>query len=164
MVFRPERGSVGHVPVKPLRALLASAFFGIFNAGAHRRARISKSGADDTSGSRPKTMKSEINEKLTEREREVLRLYRNPEASDLGRQIRLSVQYAVGAGIFLGLALWRNQPLYAIVVYVVFVLWMLIRIQRARALAGVMPRIIEKYESEVKELKANTKPEADNGM
>jgi len=100
-------------------------------------------------------MKSAIDDRLTEQERTTLRLYRNPTASGLGRQVRLSVQYAVGAGIFLGLAIWLNEPLYAIVVYGVFILWMLVRLRGARTIAAVTPRIIEKYESEIKALKSS---------
>jgi len=100
-------------------------------------------------------MKSEIDSKLTEHERTILKLYQNPKASGLGRQIRLSVQYAISAGIFVVLAIWWHQPLYAIVVYVLFVLWMLIRLRGARAIAGAMPHIIEKYESAIKELKSS---------
>lgn len=101
-------------------------------------------------------MKSEIDDYLTEQERAVLQLYRNSKSSGLGRQLRLSVQYAIGAGIFLGLAIWFNQPLYAVVVYVVFLLWMIMRLRGARTIAGVMPRIIDKYESEIRELKVKS--------
>lgn len=64
------------------------------------------------------------------------------------------MQYAIGAGIFVALAISENEPLYVIAVYVVFILWMVIRLRGARAIAGVMSRIIGVYESQIGELRA----------
>lgn len=99
-------------------------------------------------------MKSGIDDELNERERALLRMYARPAGSEFRRQVRLSFQYAVGAGIFLGLALWKNQPRFAIVGYVIFLLWMLIRLRAARRAVGVMPGIIEKYERRIELLKS----------
>ena len=98
--------------------------------------------------------KSQIDDKLTEQERTILSVYRTPKVSDLRRQIRLSVQYAIGTGIFLGLAIVDDEPLWGIVVYAVFVLWMIVRLCGMRRVVGIMPRLIEKYETEIAELRS----------
>ena len=97
-------------------------------------------------------MESVIASQLTDQERKVLQAYRQPSARDLRRLIRISVQYALAAGIFLVLAIHDGQPLYAIAIYVIFVLWMIVRVAKARLLVGVMPTIIEKYEAEIRRL------------
>jgi hypothetical protein len=98
-------------------------------------------------------MKSEIDDKLSQRERIILQMYRNPKSSDLRRQIRLSIQYAVGTGIFLVMGIRLENPLYSIIIYGALLLWMVLRLVGARKLVGVMPGIIDKYESEIHELK-----------
>ncbi|MCD4728671.1 MAG: hypothetical protein K8R46_13480 [Pirellulales bacterium] len=109
-------------------------------------------------------MKSEIEYKLTEKERHILGLYRNPKASDFRRQIRLSVQYAISTGIFLGLAIWWNQALYALVVYVTFVFWMFLRLRGAYRVSGIMPTIIEKYELEIAKLRSELGDKANSRL
>lgn len=91
---------------------------------------------------------------LTPDEQRILVLYADPSKSDLPRAIRLSIQYAVGAGIFLVLAIQRNQPWYAAVTYLVFVAYMGVRIVGAHRLSGVMPSILQKYEARIAELEA----------
>jgi hypothetical protein len=92
---------------------------------------------------------SAIDEKLTKKERLVLAAYRAGSASDMRRAIRLSVQYAVGAGIFVVLALTEREPLWALAVYAVLILVLVTRILGGRAVAGSMPSVIEKYEQEI---------------
>lgn len=106
-------------------------------------------------------MKSEIEDKLSQRERTILQMYRNPKSSDLRRQVRLSIQYAIGTGIFLVMGIRSGNPLYAIIVYVALLLWMGLRIAGASKLVGIMPEIIEKYESEISELRSKVKYEPD---
>ncbi len=86
-------------------------------------------------------------------ERRVLEMYRNPKLSGLGRATRLSGQYLLGAGIFTYLAVAYN-PWYAIVVYLVFVAFVIVRLLAARSLVGIMPRILAKYEARIAELEA----------
>ncbi|HWB07611.1 MAG TPA: hypothetical protein VG826_00100 [Pirellulales bacterium] len=97
---------------------------------------------------------SAIDEALAPIERSVLQTYRFPSASDLRRQIRLSAQYAIGTGLFLYLSLSTGNPLYGVVVYVVFFLWMVARLFRASRITGAMPRIIEKYEARLAALQS----------
>ena len=98
-------------------------------------------------------MESEIDGELSPREKAVLLFYRTPGGSDMARQVRLSVQYAIGSLCFLLAAIIMKQPLYAIGTYVTFILWMMVRLMGAKRLSGVMPSIIEKYESKIRELR-----------
>lgn len=95
------------------------------------------------------TWTSAIDEELTPVERTILAAYRSPSAGELRRQVRLSVQYAVGAALFLYLSFSSNQPLYGLVVYAMFIAWMAVRLLGARRIAGVMPQIIDKYEKQI---------------
>lgn len=99
-------------------------------------------------------MKSSIDEKLSADERVIWEVYTKPSNSDLRRQTRLSIQYAIGAGFFLWLALSTNDSRYAIAIYVTLVALMYLRIRGARAISGMMPRIIEKYEDEINALRS----------
>lgn len=98
----------------------------------------------------------------------MLAAYRSPTLHDIRRQVRLSLQYAVGTGLFAYLAISTGRPLYIIAVYVVFLTWMLLRLLRASRIAGAMPRIIEKYEARIAilqgELARSIAPEATNGL
>ena len=89
---------------------------------------------------------------LTHVERAVLRAYTDPAASGMGRAVRLSLQYATAAGIFVLLAIWENNSWWALAVYAVFLVSMAIRLWRARRVAGIMPGIIRKYEARIAEL------------
>jgi hypothetical protein len=109
-------------------------------------------------------MQSVLDEELTAKEREVLAAYRSPLASDMRRQVRLSVQYAVGSGIFTFLCLSTGQPLYGLAVYVIFILWMGARLLGASRVCGIVPGIIEKYERRVAAMEVELKqrePSAD---
>lgn len=98
-------------------------------------------------------MHSVIDERLTEQERRVLAAYRTKSASDLRRATRLSVQYALGAGIFVVLALTDQEPLWVLPVYAILILVLALRIRGGRAAAGAMPAVIEKYEQEISMLR-----------
>ena len=71
----------------------------------------------------------------------------------LRRATRLSVQYALGAGIFVVLALTDQEPLWVLPVYGILVLVLALRIRGGRAIAGAMPAVIEKYEQEISMLR-----------
>ncbi len=101
-------------------------------------------------------MKSAIEEKLTEKEKSVLSLYRIPDSKSTHKNIRLSVQYAVAAGLFSYLAVTVN-PNFVWATFGTFVIWMLIRIVTSKNITGVMPSIIEKYEQEIENLKIKQK-------
>jgi hypothetical protein len=83
----------------------------------------------------------------------ILELYRNPKLSGLGRAQRLSAQYLLSAGIFTYLAV-AYQAWYAIVAYLIFAAFVVVRLIGARRLVNVMPKILTKYESRIAELEA----------
>jgi len=97
-------------------------------------------------------MKASID--LSPEEQRVLDNYLKPSESGIPRATRLSIQYAIGAGLFLIMAIWQNEPLYALGTYGVFLIYMLLRIIGAKRVVGIMPGIIEKYEKRIQELEA----------
>jgi hypothetical protein len=99
-------------------------------------------------------MNSRIDDILTPTEKQVLQLYRSGKHSGIRRAARLTVQYAIGTGLFVWLCISKQQPYWCLVVYGVFILFMIIRLIGARRLAGVMPGIIEKYETRIATLEA----------
>ena len=97
---------------------------------------------------------SSIDSRLTDHERAVLAMYRDPAKSNIGRATRLSVQYGIGAGFLVCAGIVTDNPWWAVAVYGVFVAWMTVRLLGMRRIAGVMPTIIEKYEDRIIELEA----------
>jgi hypothetical protein len=85
-------------------------------------------------------------------ERAILATYRNPRSFGLGRATRLSGQYLLVAGILTYLAM-AYESSYAIVSYLVFVAFVLVRLVGAHRLAGAMPKILAKYETRIVELR-----------
>ncbi len=94
---------------------------------------------------------SAIDASLSDREKAVLDAYRDPHRG-IGRATRMSVQYAIGAAIFLYLAISTNDPRWSLVVYAIFVCYLIVRLIGARRMAGAMPSIIEKYEARIRQL------------
>ena len=68
--------------------------------------------------------------------------------------MRSSLYCTALAGLFLYLALARNEPRYAIGIFGMFVLYLAIRIYSARRVSGIMPRILQRYEFRIAELEA----------
>lgn len=97
-------------------------------------------------------MKSAIEDKLTDKEKRILNLYRSPNSKTMRKTIRLSIQYALAAGIFSYLTVSLN-PNFVWAVFGCFITWMIARIIGAQKIAGVIPNIIEKYEQEIELLK-----------
>ncbi len=93
---------------------------------------------------------STIDALLSDKERLLLQAYRNPRR-DFNRSVRLSVQYAIGMALFVYLAIYED-PLWSLAAYGIFVAWLVVRLIRGRAIAGVMPGIIDKYERRIQEL------------
>lgn len=91
---------------------------------------------------------------LTREEMAVLAIYRNANRPDLARARRLSFQYVAGAGLFVAIAILEKQPWWATIALAVFAAYVIIRLQRAKFIACVMPRIIAKYEARIAELEA----------
>jgi uncharacterized membrane protein YfcA len=89
---------------------------------------------------------------LTPREQSIVRPFRYPERNGVAWLLRSAVQCTAVAGIFLSLALARNEPRYAIGIFAMFVLYLAIRVYSARRIAGVMPRILQRYEKRIAEL------------
>lgn len=93
-----------------------------------------------------------MSDDLSPSERAVLRSYTGPGASGFDRAVRLSLQYALGAGMFTAAAIVQHNPLWALVVYATFLAFLAIRLVGARRIAQVMPGIIAKYEARIEEL------------
>ena len=68
--------------------------------------------------------------------------------------LRSSIYCIVLAGLFLYLAIARNEPLYSIGIFGMFVVYLVIRIYSARRISGIMPRILQQYEMRIAELEA----------
>lgn len=68
--------------------------------------------------------------------------------------LRSSIYCIVLAGLFLYLALARNEPLYSIGIFGMFVIYLAIRVYSARRISGIMPRILQQYEMRIAELEA----------
>src|ERR1044071_4447809 len=92
---------------------------------------------------------------LSPQEQSVVRRFSAAKKSPMAMLFRSSVYCTVIAGVFLYLALARNEPRYAIGIFGMFVLYLAIRLYSARRVAGVMPRILERYEFRIAELEAN---------
>lgn len=95
---------------------------------------------------------------LTPDEQRVLRMYRNPAASGMGRATRLSIQYAIGAGVFVYLCIATKNVYWSLAVYGIFLLQLLVRLRGTRMITGVMPGIIAKYDQKIAELEAQLPP------
>lgn len=108
-------------------------------------------------------MRSVIDEKLTKKERLVLAAYRAESTPDIRRATRLSIQYALGAGIFVVLALTGHEPLWVLPVYATLILVLGLRLRGGRAIAGAMPSVIEKYEQEISALRKGPASEPPGG-
>lgn len=91
---------------------------------------------------------------LNPQEQSVVRRFNRSQKSPVAMLFRSSVYCTVIAGFFLYLALARNEPRYAIGIFGMFVLYLAIRLYSARRIAGVMPRILERYEFRIAELEA----------
>jgi hypothetical protein len=100
-------------------------------------------------------MNSRIEGSLTSDERRILTIYSDPSKYGIGRADRLSIQYAVGAGIFVVMCLVDHEPLYVLPVYGVFLVFLIVRLRGAKKIAGVMPSIIAKYEARIAELEGS---------
>lgn len=91
---------------------------------------------------------------LNPQEQSVVRRFSERQKSPIVILFRSSIYCTVLAGFFLYLALARNEPRYAIGIFGMFVLYLAIRLYSARRIAGVMPRILERYEFRIAELEA----------
>lgn len=80
--------------------------------------------------------------------------FRNTGKSAPSMLLRSSLYCAAIAGLFLYLALARQEPLYSIGIFAMFVLYLAIRIYSARRISGIMPRILQQYEFRIAELEA----------
>jgi hypothetical protein len=91
---------------------------------------------------------------LSPQEESVVRKFSESRKGGPGVLLRSSIYCTVLAGFFLYLALARNEPLYSIGIFGMFVLYLVIRIYSARRIAGIIPRILRQYESHINELEA----------
>jgi hypothetical protein len=91
----------------------------------------------------------DFEQSLTEREREVLALYRAQGASNVRRTLRLSIQYSLGAAVLAVAGIFLDNPFFGLAVWAVLVAVLALRLMNARRLAGVMPGILDKYDRHV---------------
>lgn len=89
---------------------------------------------------------------LAPQEQSIIRPYRDQKGTGPAQLLRSSIYCAVVAAIFLYLTLARNEPRYAIGIFAMFVIYLAIRVYSARRLAGIMPRILRRYEEHITEL------------
>jgi len=85
-------------------------------------------------------------------EQSLVRAYSDQRHIAVTTLLRSSVYCSAIAALFLYLALERNEPRYAIGIFVMFLCYLAIRVYSARRVAGVMPRIIQRYETRIREL------------
>lgn len=91
---------------------------------------------------------------LSAQEQSVVRRFSESKKSPIAGLMRSSIYCVVLAGLFLYLALARNEPLYSVGIFGMFVVYLAIRIYSARRISGIMPRILEQYEFRITELEA----------
>ena len=91
---------------------------------------------------------------LRPQEESVVRKFNEPKRNSVSLLLRSSIYCTALAGLFLYLALSRDEPRYAIGIFGMFVLYLSIRIYSARRIAGIMPRILQQYEFRIAELEA----------
>src|SRR5215471_12977091 len=92
---------------------------------------------------------------LSPQEQSVVRRFNESRQSrPVAALLRSSIYCTALAALFLYLALARNQPRYAIGVFGMFVLYLAIRVYSARRVAGIMPRVLQRYEFRIAELEA----------
>ena len=89
---------------------------------------------------------------LAPRERSLIGSYRSGERAGVGALLRTSIYCTAIAGLFLYLALTRDEPRYAIGIFVMFLFYLAIRVYSAKRVAGIMPRIVQRYENRIAEL------------
>lgn len=90
---------------------------------------------------------------LTPAERKLLSAYTDPKYG-IGRATRLTLQYLIGAGVFLVLAVLYGNPWYALGTYAAFIVFAVVRLLGAKRVADLMPGILAKYENRIAELEA----------
>ena len=91
---------------------------------------------------------------LTPGERSIVRRFDESKRNGVSQLLRSSIYCTALAALFLYLALSRNDPLYSIGIFGMFVLYLAIRVYSARRIAGIMPRILQQYEIRISELEA----------
>jgi hypothetical protein len=94
---------------------------------------------------------------LAPQEQSVVRKLGGTKTNAVSILLRSSIYCTALAGLFLYLALARNEPRYAIGIFGMFVLYLAIRIYSARRVSGIMPRVLQRYEFRIAELEARLK-------
>jgi hypothetical protein len=89
---------------------------------------------------------------LTPQEQSIVRRFDGSKRNGVSQLLRSSIYCTVLAALFLYLALSRNEPLYSIGIFGMFILYLAIRVYSARRIAGIMPRILQQYEIRISEL------------
>ncbi len=89
---------------------------------------------------------------LSPQEQSVVRRFDESKRNGVSALLRSSIYCTALAALFLYLALSRNEPLYSVGIFGMFVLYLAIRVYSARRIAGIMPRILQQYEIRISEL------------
>jgi hypothetical protein len=89
---------------------------------------------------------------LNRQEQTVVKRFRESKKGAPAALLRSSIYCTGLAGLFLYLALARQEPRYSIGIFGMFVLYLCIRVYSARRVAGIMPRILKRYESHIADL------------
>ncbi|HAU39501.1 MAG: hypothetical protein UV80_C0008G0035 [Candidatus Peregrinibacteria bacterium GW2011_GWF2_43_17] len=98
-------------------------------------------------------MKSQIDDKLSERERELFKVLMTKKAN-FSKAIRISLQYILAASIFVFLAIYDNQPLYSIGVFIIVIIVLAVPMIKSMKIKNEIPEILQKYDNEIKVLKS----------
>ena len=98
-------------------------------------------------------MKSQIDDKLSERERELFKVLMTKKAN-FSKAIRISLQYILAASIFVFLAIYDNQPLYSIGVFIIVIIVLAVPMIKSMKIKNEIPERLRKYDNEIKVLKS----------
>lgn len=90
---------------------------------------------------------------LTPEERRILALYRSGNSA-MRRATRLTMQYLLGAVVFVAIAVTTGQAWWSLVTLATFAAYALMRLVRGRQLGNVIPNVIAKYERRIEELES----------
>ncbi len=99
---------------------------------------------------------------FTPQEQAIVKPFRDSKKIGVALVLRSSIYCTAVAALFLYLTLARNQPLYSIGIFAMFALYLGIRVYSARRIAGIMPRILQRYEQRISELEARLRKVGDD--
>ena len=84
---------------------------------------------------------------LSPEDRAIAAAYLDDPARQIRRQRRITVQYALGAGAVMGVALWADDVRLAVPVYLLLVLWLVLRQRALERRTRALRRILAAYDA-----------------